>query len=578
MTHSLIIAHQCSVDDLERLENEEDRQGMSEKSETPPPSGALPSPSTARILRIPIGSKSPLSPRVRGGDRGEVIAGKRTSAWMNNLMFDNSPLPSGFRRQTWGDRKSSLFLEQQPYYLLQKWTDQAEYLHSTNSDVEEVRQEPPSSISEPIHAATKTPPPSQSHFRFEVPADIASKPSLNLRERRGFKGALVPNSLSMRPKEKSHNDSILTKSENEASQAPSSPSRSGQFKDRPKQVSTPLKKTAEDGRLKTPQHSPVGTASGFQTLKESPSILQVSQRRQTDANGRTAIAPSPDIFESWRISANDTTEIILPAALKKYGIDAPWQNFCLWLICDDTEIQFGMAEKPLVLFKQLRKDGKNPMFMLRRNEPPVDLNPRRAPPRRPTNTRLGIDKPLPWLPNNPERSISENEFLSNLRSNPPHSASSDDLNGHDEVKRQHDIQLDETENQPDSDPYPENLDNHGVTVAEDLYTDSSPPSVSDPEGEIQTSSPGSSARGTIRKQGNPEIPPESTHSLAKVDQAPHRYTEIQYTSQPISEASPRLPSFGDLQVDFSELETRFAEQSSGPLLVLIEGANKSCVP
>jgi hypothetical protein len=209
MTHSLIIAHQCTVDDLERLEDEEGRQGWSENSKTPPPSGTLPSPSTARIVRVPTGNKTPLSPGARSGVLGGVIAGKRTSVWMNNLMFDDSPLPSGFRRQTWGDRECSMFLEQQPYYLLQKWTDQAENLQSTKSDVVEIRREPPRSISDPIDAEITTPPKSQSHFRFEVPADNSSKSGSNLRERRGFKGALAPDSLSMMPHRKNHNSLSL---------------------------------------------------------------------------------------------------------------------------------------------------------------------------------------------------------------------------------------------------------------------------------------------------------------------------------------------------------------------------------
>lgn len=194
MTHSLIIAHQCAVTDLERLEDEEDRQERSEKSETPPPSGALPSPRTARILRIPIASKTPLSLGVRSGVSRDLVARKRTSVWMNNLMFDDSPLPSGFRRQTWGDRECSVFLEQQPYYLLQKWTDQAETRASTKNNFEE--HESPHSISEAIHAGTEAPPNPHSHFRFEVSADNASKSNLNLADRRRLKGALPPKSLS----------------------------------------------------------------------------------------------------------------------------------------------------------------------------------------------------------------------------------------------------------------------------------------------------------------------------------------------------------------------------------------------
>lgn len=339
---------------------------------------------------------------------------------------------------------------------------------------------------------------------------------------------------------------------------------------------SPRRKVADDERLKTPLQSPLGSAPAFHTLKESPSMLQASQRRKTDENGRAGIPPSPDIFESWRISANDTTETILLAAVEKYGIDAPWQSFSLWLVCDDTEIQFGMAERPSILFKQLRKDGKSPMFMLRRKEPSLDFNPKRAPPQRPPTAKTGVDKPLPWLPNNPELSVHEDVVVS--PSNPPHMPSLDDLKGHNQVEQQHDMPLNGTEKQANSDPLSGGLDHQGVSVAEDLFSGSSSPPVSNPEDEVQTSPQYSFTQGTTRKQGNPDTPPDQSHNMGKHDEAPQRYTEIQYTSQPISEASPRLPSFGDLQVDFSELETRFAEQNSESTPLPIEEAIQNPAP
>jgi len=191
MTHSLIIAHQCTVDTLEKLEDEEDQQSPNEKDDNPLQSGALPSPVTAQVLRLPARDKPSRSPR------GDPIlnAEKRASIWINDLVFDSSPLPSGFRRQTWGDRECSMFLEQQPYYLLQKWTDQGETLGRLEMEGNKESQEWNGGAAPTSAHATDfnpLPPP-----KFSWPKVIGNNPKGLLRERRGFKRVLSPDSLSM---------------------------------------------------------------------------------------------------------------------------------------------------------------------------------------------------------------------------------------------------------------------------------------------------------------------------------------------------------------------------------------------
>jgi hypothetical protein len=56
----------------------------------------------------------------------------------------------------------------------------------------------------------------------------------------------------------------------------------------------------------------------------------------------------------------------LPAALKKYNITTPWEQYALYIAYGDQERCLGMEEKPLILFKQLDKEGKKPMFKLRK--------------------------------------------------------------------------------------------------------------------------------------------------------------------------------------------------------------------
>ncbi|KAK4123405.1 hypothetical protein N657DRAFT_656647 [Parathielavia appendiculata] len=82
---------------------------------------------------------------------------------------------------------------------------------------------------------------------------------------------------------------------------------------------------------------------------------------------------SVEIFKSFRVSMDDPCYKVLPAALKKYQINAPWDQYALYIVYGDQERCLGLDEKPLILFKQLDKEGKKPMFMLRKtNNAPAD--------------------------------------------------------------------------------------------------------------------------------------------------------------------------------------------------------------
>ncbi len=102
---------------------------------------------------------------------------------------------------------------------------------------------------------------------------------------------------------------------------------------------------------------------------------QSSQPQQDDApssGGSTRNEPSVEIFKSFRVSMEDPCEKVLPAALKKYNINADWKNYALYIVYGDQERCLGLREKPLILFKQLDKEGRKPMFMLRRHAAPME--------------------------------------------------------------------------------------------------------------------------------------------------------------------------------------------------------------
>lgn len=74
--------------------------------------------------------------------------------------------------------------------------------------------------------------------------------------------------------------------------------------------------------------------------------------------------------QSFRVRMEDPCYKVLPAALKKYNITADWQLYDLYIVYGDTERCMGLNEKPLLVFKQLDKEGVKPMFMLRKKQVP----------------------------------------------------------------------------------------------------------------------------------------------------------------------------------------------------------------
>lgn len=113
------------------------------------------------------------------------------------------------------------------------------------------------------------------------------------------------------------------------------------------------------------------TPSGRATFPENDHGYNTKQpvaprRMQTPVPETPGSGSSVEIFKSFRVSMDDPCYKVLPAALKKYQINAPWDQYALYIVYGDQERCLGLEEKPLILFKQLDKEGKKPMFMLRK--------------------------------------------------------------------------------------------------------------------------------------------------------------------------------------------------------------------
>lgn len=104
-------------------------------------------------------------------------------------------------------------------------------------------------------------------------------------------------------------------------------------------------------------------------------------------------APSVEIFKSFRVSMDDPCYKVLPAALKKYNLTADPKQYALYIVYGDEERCLEPEEKPLILFKQLYREGRKPMFMLRKNAVQIEAHIAGAP------GSAGLSSQMGHLPN-----------------------------------------------------------------------------------------------------------------------------------------------------------------------------------
>lgn len=79
-------------------------------------------------------------------------------------------------------------------------------------------------------------------------------------------------------------------------------------------------------------------------------------------------SPSGNTFKSFPVSMDDPCYKVLPIALKQYNINDDWRQYSLYITYGNQERCLGLEERPLVLFKQLDKEGRKPMFVLRKQQ------------------------------------------------------------------------------------------------------------------------------------------------------------------------------------------------------------------
>lgn len=70
------------------------------------------------------------------------------------------------------------------------------------------------------------------------------------------------------------------------------------------------------------------------------------------------------MFRSFRVSVEDPTWKVLPAAMRKCNLVGDPKNYAIYIVHGDLDRCFKIDERPLMVFKELEAHGKKPILML----------------------------------------------------------------------------------------------------------------------------------------------------------------------------------------------------------------------
>ncbi|KAG8220876.1 hypothetical protein J3R82DRAFT_2373 [Butyriboletus roseoflavus] len=122
-------------------------------------------------------------------------------------------------------------------------------------------------------------------------------------------------------------------------------------------------------QVRSTQPNPIQSASSASQRNPAPSMTE-SPGPQPSSSAKTNRQESSDNLKSFKVSLEDPTWKVLPAALKKYKINNDnWQNYAMFICYGSAgnriERCLSYDEKPLLLFQKLKDAKKNPVFMLK---------------------------------------------------------------------------------------------------------------------------------------------------------------------------------------------------------------------
>ncbi|WFD01515.1 hypothetical protein MOBT1_000181 [Malassezia obtusa] len=117
--------------------------------------------------------------------------------------------------------------------------------------------------------------------------------------------------------------------------------------------------TAESLSL-SPLRPPVGVAPPVPHVGSLAPIADAVAHMLQASGAEVRVLPSDE-----PVTIDDTTQMLLALALRKYGVRDAWHEFALLVHSASTERCLTYEEKPLLLLQKLRESGTQPWFVVR---------------------------------------------------------------------------------------------------------------------------------------------------------------------------------------------------------------------
>ncbi|KAF9531737.1 protein kinase regulator [Crepidotus variabilis] len=140
----------------------------------------------------------------------------------------------------------------------------------------------------------------------------------------------------------------------------------------------PQKSPTKGEPVESPYGSPQRAEHDISGYNRTPGPSNLNSQPPTDkprntgegTSSKPAKQESSDNLKSFKVSLEDPTWKVLPAALKKYRINNDsWQDYAMFICYGSSgnriERCLSYDEKPLLLFQKLKDAKKNPVFMLK---------------------------------------------------------------------------------------------------------------------------------------------------------------------------------------------------------------------
>ncbi|KAL8946719.1 MAG: hypothetical protein Q9222_006924 [Ikaeria aurantiellina] len=105
-------------------------------------------------------------------------------------------------------------------------------------------------------------------------------------------------------------------------------------------------------------------------LQQGAQLARDEQSGDPTTNIPRSVQEEPDVdfFKSSRVPMDESCSRTLMRLVGRYSLPGEWHEYGLYILHGDQERRVYLGEKPLVLFRELEQEGKQPAFDLRKRD------------------------------------------------------------------------------------------------------------------------------------------------------------------------------------------------------------------